>query len=228
MKANDKANGSESVLLSSAAQGDLEAFNQLVLAYQDQLFNTARWLVGDETLAADLTQDAFISAFRKISSFRGGSFRGWLGRIIVNLCYDELRRQRRHRVLPLEVESRAGEELDSAFWLADPAATPEKAAEDRELTCAIQDGLNALPTGYRAVLILADIHELKYSEIAEILRVPIGTVKSRLARARLRLREHLQGSGQLRMASYGRVRTSPEAIQSERDGSFPPAILRIT
>lgn len=180
-------------LIHAAQSGDLEAFNQLVLTYQDKIFNIALRMLGDDDLAADLTQDAFIAAFRNITSFRGGSFSGWLVRIVINLCYDDLRRRKRRPTLPLEAENSDGEEFDSPAWLADPAPTPEQKAEAREFTRAIQAALNALPVDFRAVLVLADIQGLDYTEVAAVLRVPVGTVKSRLARARLRLREHLRG-----------------------------------
>jgi RNA polymerase sigma-70 factor (ECF subfamily) len=179
----------------AAQSGDLEAFNQLVLAYQDNIFNTALWMLGDNDFAADLTQDAFIAAFRNITNFRGGFFGGWLTRIVINKCYDELRRQKQHPSLPLETQTSDGEEIDSPPWLADPALTPEQKVEAYELTLAlaIEDALNALATDFRAVLVLADIQGLNYMEVAATLRVPVGTVKSRLARARLRMREHLRG-----------------------------------
>ena len=183
----------ESDFIRAAQSGDLEAFNQLVLAYQDNIFNTALWMLGDNDLAADLTQDAFIAAFRNITNFRGGFFGGWLTRIVINQCYDELRRQKRHPSLPLEAQTSDGEEIDSPPWLVDPALNPEQKAEARELTHAIEDALNALTTDFRAVLVLADIQGLNYMEVAATLRVPVGTVKSRLARARLRMREHLRG-----------------------------------
>src|SRR5512143_962584 len=99
----------EAPLLLSAQRGDLEAFNQLVLMYQDFLYRTALSILGDENAAADAMQDAFISAFRNLRSFRGTSLRGWLARVTINTCYDQLRRQRRHPTVPLEpVDSAEG------------------------------------------------------------------------------------------------------------------------
>lgn len=187
----------ESALIKSAQQGDLDAFNTLVLAYQDSVFNTALRILGDEDQAADAAQDAFLSAFRSISVFRGGSFRAWLLRTVTNACYDELRRKKRRPAVPLEPEAGDGDELESPRWLADPGLTPEQALETDELEHAIQHCLDALPTDFRTVVVLADVQGLDYSEVAVSVRAPLGTIKSRLARARLRLRECLQGFAEL-------------------------------
>ena len=99
----------EPALINDAKNGDLDAFNRLVLQYQDMLYNTAYRVIGDPVLAADATQDAFISAFRKLKSYRGGSFKAWLLRIVPNACYDELRRQKRRPTTPLEPLTENGE-----------------------------------------------------------------------------------------------------------------------
>jgi len=187
----------ETALIQDAQRGDLDAFNTLVLHYQDCVFNTALRILGDEQLAADASQEAFISAFRSITTFRGGSFKAWLLRTVTNACYDELRRQKRRPTVPLEPETDDGDEMEAPRWLTDSALTPEQAAELEELEHAIQHCLDALPTQFRTVVVLADIQGLDYSEIATIARVPLGTIKSRLARARLRLRECLQGFWEL-------------------------------
>lgn len=187
----------ENTLIHDAQNGDLDAFNRLVLAYQDALYNTALRVLGDEDQAADATQEAFISAFRHITSFRGGSFKAWLLRTVTNACYDELRRKQRRPTVPLEPATEDEEEMESPRWLADSSMTPEQIAEADELEHALQHCLDALPTDFRTVVVLADIQGLDYSEIAETVRSPLGTVKSRLARARLRLRECLQGFREL-------------------------------
>ncbi len=192
----------ETSLIHDAQRGDLEAFNRLVLAYQTSLYNTALRILGDEEHAADATQDAFISAFRNINSFRGGSFKAWLLRTVTNACYDELRRQKRRPTTPLEPENDDDEEIESPRWLADSSMSPAEKAEADELEHAIQHCLNVLPADFRAVVVLADIQGLDYTEVASATRVPIGTIKSRLARARLRLRECLQGFWELLPASF--------------------------
>jgi RNA polymerase sigma factor (sigma-70 family) len=103
----------EPALIHDAQRGDLEAFNRLVLAYQDALYNTALRILGDEALAADATQEAFISAFRSLTSYRGGSFKAWLLRTVTNACYDELRRQKRRPSVPLEPSNDDDEEIES-------------------------------------------------------------------------------------------------------------------
>lgn len=183
----------EPALIRNAQRGDLDAFNSLVLAYQDRLFNTALRILGDEDQAADATQEAFLSAFRAIKSFRGGSFKAWLLRMVTNACYDELRRQKRRPTAALEPIGDDGEEMDTPSWLADPSMSPESEVEAHELERIIQHCIQALPIEFRAVVVLADIQELNYKEVAAALKKPLGTIKSRLARARLRLRECLQG-----------------------------------
>ncbi len=187
----------EIALISSAQRGDLDAFNTLVLAYQDLLFNTALRILGDDELAADATQDAFLSAFKGLNTFRGGSFKAWLLRTVTNTCYDELRRKKRRPTTPLEPDSSDGDEMDSPRWLADPGLTPEQSAEAVELEHAIQHCLDHLPVEFRAVVVMADLQGLDYTEVAAAIRAPLGTIKSRLARARLRLRECLQGFAEL-------------------------------
>ena len=192
----------EPALIHDAQRGSLDAFNTLVLHYQDTVFNTALRILGDEDQAADAAQEAFISAFRSITSFRGGSFKAWLMRTVTNACYDELRRKKRRPTTPLEPELDDGDEMDSPRWLADPNFTPEQAAEADEVEHAIQHCLEALPAEFRAVVVLADIQGMDYTEVAASVRVPLGTIKSRLARARLRLRECLRGFAELLPASY--------------------------
>ncbi len=192
----------ELALIHSAQHGDLEAFNRLVLAYQDVLFNTALRILGDDDLAADATQDAFISAFRGINTYRGGSFKAWLLRTVTNTCYDELRRKKRRPTTPLEPDAADGEEMDSPRWLADPALTPEQSAEAVELEHAIQHCLDNLPMEFRTVVVMADLQGLDYSDVAVAVHAPLGTIKSRLARARLRLRECLQGFRELLPSAF--------------------------
>jgi RNA polymerase sigma-70 factor (ECF subfamily) len=192
----------EPALIRNARQGDLDAFNTLVLAYQGMVFNTALRILGDEDLAADASQEAFLSAFRALNSFRGGSFRAWLLRTVTNACYDELRRKKRHPTTPLEPETDDGDEVETPRWLADPSASPEQQFDQAELEHAIQHCLEDLPTDFRAVVVLSDIQGLDYSEVASIVRKPLGTVKSRLARARLRLRECLQSFRELLPAAF--------------------------
>src|SRR5512147_1743457 len=121
-------------LVRSAQKGDLDAFNRLVLAYQDMAFNLAYRMLSDEAAAEDATQTAFLSAYRALDSYRGGSFRAWVLRMVTNSCYDELRRRQRRPTTPLEpVDAEDEEEIESPAWMADDGPSPEQALERREL-----------------------------------------------------------------------------------------------
>ncbi|HSG41644.1 MAG TPA: sigma-70 family RNA polymerase sigma factor [Anaerolineales bacterium] len=192
----------EESLIQDAKSGDLDAFNTLILHYQDSVFNVALRIMGDEDAAADAAQEAFISAFKGVASFRGGSFKGWLMRIVTNACYDEIRRRKRRPTTPLEPETDDGEEMTSPRWLADPNMTPDQQAEADEVEHAIQHCLDNLPMDFKTVMVMADIQGLDYAEVAKAVRAPLGTIKSRLARARLRMRECLQGFAELLPANY--------------------------
>lgn len=187
----------EAALIQAAQAGDLNAFNSLVQTYQDMLFNQAYRVMGEPEYAADATQEAFISAYKKLHSYRGGSFRAWLLRIVTNACYDELRRRQRRPTTSLEPLDDGGDEIESPQWLADPGETPEDSLERAELSWAIQRCLNDLPSDFRSVVVLVDVQGLDYAEAAQTIGKPVGTIKSRLARARTRLRDCLRGFGEL-------------------------------
>lgn len=184
-------------MIQAARGGDLDSFNRLVLAYQDMVYNHAYRMMGEDESADDATQNTFISAYNHLSSFRGGSFKAWLLRIVTNACYDELRRRKRRPTVPLEPIDDTGEEVESARWMIDPAEQPEERAERVELQRAIQHCLDNLPVEFRSAVIMVDIQGLDYSEASQAARKPIGTIKSRLARARLRLRDCLNGFAEL-------------------------------
>jgi RNA polymerase sigma-70 factor (ECF subfamily) len=192
----------EKTLIKAAQHGDLEAFNLLILHYQNLLFGIALRLLNDEDVAADAVQEALISAFRRFNTFRGDSLRSWLARVVVNACYDEMRKKRRQHSVPLELFNAEGEEIETSYWLVDPQADPELQFESSELESAIQNSLNKLPPIYRLMLVLVDIEGLSYEEAASAAGIPVGTVKSRLARARLQMQKSLQVSGELLPASY--------------------------
>ncbi len=192
----------EAALIQEAQRGDLDAFNRLVLAYQDLVYSQAYRMMGEAPSAEDAVQEAFISAYRSLRSFRGGSFKSWLLRIVTNACYDELRWRKRRPTTPLEPVDEDNEEIESPHWLADPDESPEEAAERAELSSALQRCLDELPDDFRAVVILVDIQGFDYSDASEVIKKPLGTVKSRLARARVRLRDCLQGFWELLPASF--------------------------
>ena len=124
MKAYQLASVPEKTLIKAAQRGDLEAFNLLILRYQNLLFGVALRLLNDEDVAADAVQEALISAFRRFHTFRGDSLRSWLARVVVNACYDEMRKKRRQHSVPLELYNAEGEEIETSYWLVDPRRTP--------------------------------------------------------------------------------------------------------
>lgn len=187
----------EAGLIQDAQRGDLEAFNRLILAYQDRVYHQAFRVLGEYQSADDATQEAFISAYKSIRSFRGGSFRAWLLRIVTNACYDELRRKKRRPTTPLEPVDDEGDEIESPNWIADPAELPEDNIARAELANAIQACLDQLSEDFRVVVVLVDVQGLDYLEASEVIGKPLGTIKSRLARARNGMRECLQGFWEL-------------------------------
>jgi len=182
----------EIALITAARQGDTDAFNRLVLTYQDMAYNMAYRMLGEVSRAEECTQDAFFAAYRNLNSFRGSSFKPWVLRMVHNACIDELRRRKRRPLVPLE-PLHHDEEVESPAWLADTSPTPEEAAATRELDQAITHCLKTLPPDARSVIVLVDVEELGYEEVAATLRTPLGTVKSRLARARQKMQDCLQG-----------------------------------
>lgn len=192
----------EDRLIAAAQRGNLDAFNELVLAYQDRVYNLAYRIMGDPASASDATQEAFISAFHHIEGFRGkypSSFKSWLMRIVSNACYDELRRRKRHPTTSIE-DFEIEEEANPA--LVSEAESPEEATEREEVAQALEVGIQTLPEDQRVTLVLADVQGLSYQEISEATDVPLGTVKSRLARARGKLRDYLREQGELLPVQY--------------------------
>jgi RNA polymerase sigma-70 factor, ECF subfamily len=176
-----------------ARRGDLVAFNQLVDRYQQRAFNVALRMLGNADEAADVTQDAFIAAMRAIRRFRGMAFRVWLLRIVTNQCLDALRARKRHPHVALNMDF---DTLDDgtttpAQLLFDDSWDPEMWAERRELHDLLEHSLLMLPADQRIAVILSDVEGMSYDEIAAIVRAPLGTIKSRIARGRSRLRELL-------------------------------------
>lgn len=194
----------EAALVKEAQNGNLDSFNGLILAYQSLVYNVAYRIMGDPESSADATQEAFISAFKNIKSFRGGSFRSWLLRIVTNACYDELRRRKRRPSTSLEelTEYSEGSDSDEPATLGTHADSPESAAVMSELTSAIEDCISRLSAEFKVVVVLVDVQGYDYREVSRIIQKPLGTVKSRLARARAKLRDCLQQHRELLPASF--------------------------
>lgn len=192
----------ETALIEAAQRGDLDAFNQLVLKYQDMMYRIALRTLNDEAGADDAAQNAMIQAFRNIKSFRGGSFRSWLARVTVNASYDEMRRWRRQPSVSLDQVNSDGEEIESLPWMVDLSDGPEEQFGVTELRGALQACVKSLIPDYRLVVVLVDVEGMSYEEAARIADIPVGTVKSRLARARGQLRKTLQSYQNLLPTAY--------------------------
>jgi RNA polymerase sigma factor (sigma-70 family) len=177
-------------LIQMARRGDLEAFNVLVVMHQERVYNLAYRILGDEAAAADATQEAFILAYRHIGRFHAGSLSAWLYRIATNVCYDVLRYQKRRPALSF---TQLSGDVDDEHEIDLPAHEddPETAIQRRELGALLQQHISALPIAQRMVLVLSDVQGLSDKEIAAIMRISIGTVKSRLSRARSKMRRSL-------------------------------------
>ena len=190
----------EQALIQAAQRGDLNAFNELVLFYQRQVYNLAYRIMGDEDSAADAAQEAFISAYRGIGRYRGGSFKAWLMRIVTNACYDELRRRKRRPTSSLDAlyvtDAAPGEVLMS------DSEGPEAYARRQDLNRTLHAGLQTLPEEQRTTLVLSDVQGYDYQEISQITGVSLGTVKSRLSRARAKMRDYLLAQEELLPAGY--------------------------
>jgi RNA polymerase sigma-70 factor (ECF subfamily) len=182
----------EADLVQASKNGDIYAFNRLVTVYQERIYNLALRILGDEDAADDVTQNTFLSAYVNLRNFRNGSFRGWLWRIATNACYDVYRNNQRHPVQPLERDDFSEERLSLPGELIAINDVPELEYEKRELEQVVQQALDNLTMDLRMAVVLVDLQGYDYQEAANILDVPIGTVKSRLARARHRLHDLLR------------------------------------
>jgi len=190
----------EATLVQSAQRGNLDAFNALILHYQTQVYNLALYLLQDGAAADDAAQEAFISAYKALAKFRGGSFRAWLLRIVSNACYDEMRRRKRRPAVSWDDFGELEEEANP--HLVDGGALPEERVQQHELRALLDRAMAKLPEGQRVVLLLVDRMGFSYQEVAETMGVRLGTVKSRLARARKRMQRLLQEERELLPPRY--------------------------
>lgn len=184
----------EQACIAATLDGDAAAFNRLVQFYETRVFNLCYRMLGDYDSAADAAQDAFLLAYRKLHTFRGGSFRSWLFRIATNTCYDVLRARKRRPSTSLD---QAMDDPDHPYEPVDGGELPDEFVSRRELANAIQAALLHLPPDQRSVLILIDIQGMAYQEVADTVGANLGTVKSRLSRARARLRDLLRAGEHL-------------------------------
>lgn len=189
----------EEKLIAQAQQGDVAAYNRLVLHYQDIVYSVALRIMKDPTSAEDATQEAFISAYKALKRFRGGSFKSWLLRIVTNACYDELRWRKRRPQSSLDAIT---EEFESPSFMADDSVGPEERQQQVELIDAVERCLEELPDEQRIAAVLCDVEGRDYKDIADIMSTSLGTVKSRISRARSKLRDCLRDFGELLPSDY--------------------------
>ncbi len=197
----------EALLITRSQRGDVNAFNQLVLNYQQTTYNVILRMLGDRDAAADVTQDTFMAAFRAMQTFRGGSsFRSWLLRIASNQACDYWRRANRHPQDSLDRMMDEDEPHDpgmlATLIATEQATNPEEFLLNQELQELIQKALQGLPLDQRIAVILCDVQGLSYEEIAASTQTTLGTVRSRIARGRARLRDYLYEHQELLPRNY--------------------------
>ncbi len=191
-------------VIQQARSGDLDAFNILVDRYQDALFALCYRFLGYREAAEDATQEAFLSAYRALPGFAGGSVRSWLLRIAANAAKDELRRRSRKDVaISIQAED---EFREGGFDVPDPQADVAGVAERADVTRLVRQAIDTLPPDQRIVVLLVDIQGMDYQQACEIAGASLGTLKSRLNRARLRLRQHFSQNPEL-LDAYRRLDT---------------------
>lgn len=178
--------------LKRAVRGDEAAFETLITPYMDTTYRLCLRLMGNETDAADMAQEALLRAWRSLSTYKAQSrFSTWLYRITHNVCLDELRKRQRRQTESLQELNEAG------FDLPDKADTPETAAERQDVRAQLIRAISGLNEEHRAAILLRDVHGLSYEEIASVLDTNLNTVKSRIARARANLRSILEKEAEL-------------------------------
>lgn len=184
----------EQELVARAKQGDQDAFGQLVLNNEKRIYTLCLRMTGNPQDAQDQAQEAFLNAWRALDSFKGdSSFATWVYRLASNACIDFLRRQKRRQ--PVEVAVSLNDENSGWAEPVDPHQDVQKNLERQELRHAVERGLQALPDHHRQVLVMRELSGLSYQEIGDTLNLDLGTVKSRISRARLALKNILQGDG---------------------------------
>ena len=186
----------ENAVVRAVLNGDVNAFEMLVREYEKNVYNLALRMVGNSEDAADMSQEAFIKAYNSLNSFRGDSkFSVWLYRIVSNVCLDFIRSRKRKQTVSLSVEDDNGEDVE--LDIADDTQSPERLMDKQLTRDAVRRGLASLPPGQRQILLLREIQGLSYDEIAEVLNVEAGTVKSRIFRARKKLSAFLLEDGNI-------------------------------
>jgi len=186
----------ELIIIKQVLGGDTAAFEELVLSYQDKMYSLSLRMTGNQDDAYDMTQEAFLKAYTNLANFRGDSkFSVWLYRLTSNVCIDFLRKRKRKPTSSLTYINEDNEPQD--LELPDERFVPDTIAERNELREAVARGMDSLADEYRQILVLREINGLSYNEIGEALELEVGTVKSRIFRARKRLVEILMKDGNI-------------------------------
>ena len=186
----------EAQVIERVLAGDVNAYEELVTKYEKSVYNLALRMTDNAEDAADMAQEAFIKAYNSLSGFRGDSkFSVWLYRIVSNVCLDFLRKQSRRPAVSLSVEDDDGEEVQ--MDVPDDSMSPQQMLERQLTREAVREGLSQLPEDYRQILLLRELQGLSYDEIAQALDIGVGTVKSRIFRAREKLCAFLNQTGNI-------------------------------
>ena len=187
----------EASLIKRIKSGDTEAFSDLVHIYEKRAFNFAYRMLKDAHMAEDATQEAFLKAYLKINTFMGNSaFQTWFYTILNNVCLDILRKKSR-RPEPLSIEQKTTDDEEFTLQIEDKSAGPHEALQKKDTNILLEKAIEKLTDEHRAVIILRDIEGREYEEIAKILNISLGTVKSRISRARLSLKKILEKEKEL-------------------------------
>ncbi len=183
---------SDAEILAAVTAGNIDAYGKIVARYRGRLYNFVFRFVGDRETSEDIVQETFLRAFRKRKEYRAiANFSTWLFTIAGNLAKSELRRRKRWRLFSLHRD----DDSDTGMELPDESSRPDKVAESSLTDDQIQDAIASLPDNYRQVILLRDVEGMAYQEIAEIVDCPVGTVKSRVNRARIKLQQKLKNEG---------------------------------
>lgn len=201
LAADTTAQVDDDTLVRQAQAGDRHAFNRLVGRHQTLMYNIAYRVMGNSDKAADATQDAFVSAYKKLDQYKGGNFRAWMARIVRNQCYDLIRYEKRRPAASLDALLLKPDDPPPALNRNSPER-PDQAALRHEVGEWLEQVILQLPVDQRMTLVMADVHNYSYEEIAEVTGVQLGTVKSRLSRARRKVRKLLQERSELLPAKY--------------------------
>lgn len=187
---------SEAELVKRLKKGDRDTFNIFVKEYENKIINIAYGILSDKEEALDASQEVFIRIYKNISSFKGNSsLSTWVYRITVNICKDYLRKRQRS-AKTISIDSTSNEDIEIKE-IPDTALTPEQSSEQTELQLIVRQAIDTLSEEYKTVIILCDIQGLSYDKISELLHCPVGTVKSRINRARQALRRKISENKEL-------------------------------